>query len=97
MECRQFVNEPVDHPLQGQRADPGVGWRVREVGDFFREHHPHLAEQIRDTLQQQPVDRILARRRGLALVLLPVAGLDAESAPVQSPKVVRGLVKVSVR
>ena len=94
MKVGELVNEPIDHFLHGQGPDPNIGRRFRTASELLRQHHPHLAEQIAQALQQQPVDRIPARRRGLGLILLAVARLDVEASPVQLAKTLGLLVDV---
>src|ERR1700751_2528442 len=86
MKRGELVNEPIHHFLHGQTADPGIGRRFRTARELLRQDHPYLAEQIAQALQQQPVDRIPARRRSLGLILLAVARLDAEASLVQLAK-----------
>src|SRR6478672_3074128 len=86
MKAGELVSEPIDHFLHGQRANPSMGRRFPKASEFLRQHDPYLAEQIAEALQQQSVNRVLARRCGFALILLAVARLDAEASPVQLAK-----------
>src|SRR5712691_3567636 len=95
MKAGEFVNEPIDHFLHAQGADPNMGRRFPTASKLLRQHHPYLAKQIAQALQQQPIDWIPARRRGLGLILLTVARLDAEASPVQLAKTLGLLLDVA--
>ena len=82
MKSCELVEEPIDEGLQTQRAFRAVAPRG-DSAQLLREHHPDLPKQVAQAFEQQPIDRIAAGGAGLGLVLLTIAGFDAETSLVE--------------